>query len=80
MKLPTLNVAPRPYQVEAVGNVLEEFRRKHRSTLLVMPTGTGKTVVFAALSAIARAKGRVLVIAHREELIRQAAERITAVP
>ena len=79
MKLPTLNVAPRPYQVEAVGNVLEEFRRKHRSTLLVMPTGTGKTVVFAALSAIARAKGRVLVIAHREELIRQAAERITAV-
>jgi len=79
VNLPPLKIAPRPYQSSAVEDVLAEFRRGVRSTLLVMPTGTGKTVVFAILAAIARAKGRVLVIAHREELVEQARERIAAV-
>lgn len=78
MNLPPLNIAPRPYQIAAVGDVLTELRKSDiRSTLLVMPTGTGKTVVFAILAALA--KGRVLVLAHREELVEQARERIAAV-
>jgi superfamily II DNA or RNA helicase len=50
---------------------------RHQSTLLVQPTGTGKTVVIAHV--IRRWPGRVLFVAHREELVRQAAGTIEAV-
>lgn len=67
----------RPYQREAV-DAIEAALRDARSTLVVMPTGTGKTVTFA--SAINRlSKRRVLVLAHREELLRQNAATISAV-
>lgn len=65
--------ALRPYQREAVDKVLEAFRT-HRSTLLVMFTGAGKTQTFGAIAK--HWPGRVLVLAHREELIDQAAKRI----
>lgn len=68
----------RPYQNTACDSVLNEFRAGIKSTLVVMPTGTGKTVVFSSLVGRAR-KGRVLVLAHREELINQAAKKIQAV-
>lgn len=64
----------RPYQQEAVDAVLTAFEM-HSSVLLVLPTGTGKTVVFATVAEALRPRGRVLVLAHREELIRQAAEK-----
>jgi superfamily II DNA or RNA helicase len=58
----------RPYQVEAVRRIREELAT-NRSTLLVLPTGAGKTRVF---SEIAKDwDGPVLVVAHRNELIRQ---------
>ncbi len=60
----------RPYQCEAIDAVFAEWA-KHRSTLLVLPTGTGKTVVFSEV--LARGGRRALVIAHREELLHQAA-------
>ena len=62
----------RTYQVEAVQNICKDFGI-HDSLLLVMATGTGKTVVLSYLVSKAR-KGRVLVLAHREELIRQLAD------
>ena len=65
----------RPYQVEAVRSILGQLRDV-RSTLLVMATGTGKTQVFCGLASLAR--GRVLVLAHRDELVSQAANRIEA--
>lgn len=69
--------ALRPYQHEAVEAVLRELAG-HRSTLIVLPTGTGKTIVFAAVAHRWRATGgRVLVLAHREELIDQARDKIT---
>jgi superfamily II DNA or RNA helicase len=40
-----------------------------------MPTGTGKTQVFVALASLAK-KGRVLMLAHRDELVGQAVTRI----
>jgi superfamily II DNA or RNA helicase len=47
--------------------------------LIVLPTGTGKTIVFSALARDAvAAGGRVLILAHREELIRQAADKLRA--
>lgn len=66
----------RPYQEQCVGNVLEQLRA-NRSTLYVMPTGTGKTQVFAHLAN--RASKRVMVLAHRQELISQAARNIERV-
>lgn len=66
----------RPYQVEAVRAILRELR-DHRATLLILATGLGKTVTFGAVAARAVQAGRkLLVIAHREELLDQAAEKM----
>lgn len=43
---------PRPYQEEAGRRVLEEFESGCRSTLVVMPTGCGKTVLFVTLAQL----------------------------
>jgi DNA repair protein RadD len=68
----------RDYQQIAVEALRSSYSSGHRAPLLVMPVGAGKTVVFAAISASARAKGKlVLVIAHRRELITQAAVKLT---
>ncbi len=66
----------RPYQQEALEAVRESYRQGHRRSLVVMPTGTGKTVLFAEISRLA--KGPVLVLAHRQELVEQAREKISA--
>jgi len=66
----------RPYQVEAIGSILHEWER-HRSTLLVLATGLGKTTCFSEVARIAKAEGgRTLVLAHRIELVQQAAARL----
>lgn len=65
-------VTLRPYQQEAVEGVRDAFRQGHRAPLLVAPTGAGKTVMFSHIASSAKARGsRVLIIAHRKELIRQ---------
>ncbi|MCA9003089.1 MAG: DEAD/DEAH box helicase family protein, partial [Planctomycetes bacterium] len=64
----------RPYQQEALEAVRDAYRKKHRRVLVVMPTGTGKTVLFAEISRLA--KGPVLVLAHRQELVQQARDKI----
>ena len=67
-------VALRPYQEEAVASVFEKLADSDK-TLVVQPTGTGKTILFAEV--IRRwPEGRVLVVAHRDELIQQAAKKI----
>jgi superfamily II DNA or RNA helicase len=66
----------RPYQATAIANVREAYRQGHRAVLVVMPTGTGKTVLFAEIARLA--KGPVLVLAHRQELVEQAREKIAA--
>lgn len=68
----------RPYQIEAINSVISEFE-KSPSTLMMMPVGTGKTVCFAHIANHFRKNGRCLILAHREELIFQAAQKIEAV-
>ena len=66
----------RPYQVEAHDAVFREWGER-RSTLLEMATGTGKTIVFSAVLRTLKERGqRGLVLAHRDELIRQAADKL----
>lgn len=69
---------PREYQADAIA-AIDAAHRKVRSTLAILPTGCGKTVVFAHAAHRASTGGRVLVMAHRTELIRQAAAKIKAV-
>lgn len=67
----------RPYQIQAKDAVVSEWSEGHRKTLLVLPTGTGKTVVFAkVVEDRVNNGGRALVLAHRGELLSQAADKI----
>ena len=64
----------RPYQTEAI-RAVESGWRDQRRQLLVLPTGTGKTVVFSQIAKDRTAFGRVLIMAHRDELIEQARDK-----
>lgn len=64
-----------PFQRRAVAATHEKLR-EHQSTLIVMPTGTGKTLTFASILKDRADAGRAMVLAHREELIAQAAQKI----
>lgn len=69
----------RPYQLEAVAKTYEAWNAGVRRVLVVMPTGTGKTVVFARIGADVVARGaRMLVLAHRTELLGQAQAKLRA--
>lgn len=67
----------RPYQQAAREAIHAEWNDGRHRTLLVLPTGTGKTIVFAAVTEDqVRSGSRVLVLAHRGELLEQAADKI----
>ncbi|WP_437743216.1 DEAD/DEAH box helicase [Sorangium sp. So ce1504] len=66
--------ALRPYQRAAVDAVLAARRRGIRRMVVCLPTGAGKTVIFSHLARLARRQ--VLVLAHREELLFQAKDKI----
>ncbi len=67
----------RPYQEEARAAVEGEWEKGVQKTLLVLPTGCGKTVVFAKITEDQVRKGeRILILAHRGELLEQAADKI----
>ena len=66
----------RPYQQEAKESVFQEWGKVDR-TLLVLPTGCGKTIVFAKVTEDCVRQGkRVLILAHRGELLEQASDKI----
>ncbi len=70
----------RPYQTEAKEAVFKEWDEGNSKTLLVLPTGCGKTIVFAKIVEECVRRGeRVLVLAHRGELLNQAADKIMKV-
>ena len=66
----------RDYQEAAAEGVFREWE-EHASALAVLPTGLGKTVLFAEIIRRMHERGaRAMVLAHREELITQAADKI----
>lgn len=67
----------RPYQAEAKQSIFDEWDKGILKTLLVLPTGCGKTIVFAKIAEECVKNGeRVLILAHRGELLEQAADKI----
>lgn len=67
----------RPYQQKAREAVESQWAGGVSRTLLVLPTGCGKTIVFAKITEDCVREGRrVLILAHRGELLEQAADKI----
>jgi superfamily II DNA or RNA helicase len=81
--LPTgraLRPEPRPYQRDVIARFDAEVAAGRRRVLLVSPTGSGKTIISAAIIEAAVARGeRVLFLAHRRELIQQASSKLYGV-
>jgi superfamily II DNA or RNA helicase len=72
------NLMLRPYQQEAHDSILQKWDDGADRLLLVLPTGTGKTIVFAAVTSDRVRQGsRVLILAHRGELLEQAADKLS---
>ena len=75
--MPNNKLPLRPYQQRAKEQIHTEWEQGRLRTLLVLPTGTGKTIVFAAVAEDqVRAGDRVLILAHRGELLEQAADKL----
>lgn len=65
----------RPYQSEAYTEAINAFA-KFDTALIVMPTGTGKTIVFGHVAQDFKTHKPILIIAERKELVRQAAQKV----
>jgi superfamily II DNA or RNA helicase len=70
-------LTPRQYQIEAINTVKTKWREGITRQLLSLPTGGGKTIIFALL--IQEINMPTLILAHREELLTQAYEKIKTV-
>jgi superfamily II DNA or RNA helicase len=69
----------RAYQQDCLHAVRRAYHAGRRRVLVSLPTGTGKTVVFAQFPRYFAMKHRLLVLAHREELLEQARAKFLAV-
>ena len=59
----------RDYQQEAVAATIKHFRQTNESAVIVLPTGSGKSLVIAELARLAKRK--ILVLTHVKELVEQ---------
>jgi superfamily II DNA or RNA helicase len=64
----------RPYQEDALTAIFRAYARGISRPLIALPTGTGKTVIFSHL--VKQRPGRCLILVHRDELIRQAYDKL----
>ncbi len=71
----------RPYQTKCLNKILKKVQEWVRLQVIVLSTGTGKTVIFARLPEIVKqlSNKKTLVLAHREELLQQAKEKIQTI-
>ena len=75
-----LDYSLRDYQQTLVQQVFAQWHEFNRRVMLQLATGGGKTVLFSAIASEFTAKGeRVLVLAHRDELLTQAQSKLEAV-
>ena len=74
------NFTLRDYQQDLVEKIFSEWRKGHRRVMAQLPTAGGKTVTFAAIAKFfTEQNGKVLVMAHRKELIAQAGDKIQCI-
>lgn len=65
----------RPYQLDAYNGIFNSWET-YNKTLLVVPTGGGKSCIAAAVAKRRQEDGKVLIMAHREELLEQLADKL----
>lgn len=70
-------IQPREYQSEALRKVLTAWKEGTTRQLISLPTGCGKTIIFGLVAEALRT--RTLILAHREELLYQAEQKIRLV-
>src|SRR4029450_3605626 len=72
---------PYPFQREAKDAVLRHWENGNRAALISLPTGSGKTIVFSDIlqSSLNGSNDKGLVLVHRDELLRQAMEKLRLV-
>jgi len=73
----TTAIQLRDYQQEAIEALRQAYAEGIRAPAVVLPTGAGKTVIFSSMAATARQ--RMLILAHRDELISQAADKVRSI-
>ena len=67
----------RDYQIEVLDHLRTSLKQGAKAPLLVLPTGAGKTVIFAELAKDFVNQGKkVLILVHRRELVKQACEKL----
>ncbi len=67
-------ITPRPYQTDCISSVIDRLSKGVTRQLVSMPTGTGKTVIFSL--AAKQLQCRTLILAHRDELLTQARDKM----
>jgi superfamily II DNA or RNA helicase len=67
----------RPYQYECIEAIETAEKTGTNRQLVALPTGTGKTIIFTTVAK--KRNGRTLILAHRDELIEQAVDKLTMV-
>src|SRR5262245_58371293 len=73
------SVKLRPYPEQDIARIRASFAAGRRRVLYQAPTGSGKTVLFATVVAGAAARGsRVVILGHRDEIVQQIDEALTA--
>jgi len=63
-------LVPRPYQLETRDRFFELLAKAEQGVAVESPVGTGKSLIMALVAAQAAKEGGVLILAHREELVR----------
>lgn len=73
-----MTITPRKYQADGTNAIRQAMQQGNKRVLYVLPTGGGKTIVFSYIAQLASKRGkRVLVLAHRAELVRQASAKFS---
>ncbi|MBK8483152.1 MAG: DEAD/DEAH box helicase [Saprospiraceae bacterium] len=71
------SITLRPYQLEAIDKIFQKWHSGFRSILFQMPTGTGKTILFADIVRQEFQKEKkILIVVHKKELLNQAKDEL----
>jgi len=71
-----MTITLRPYQTEALDSIVSYLEKGINRQLIVLPTGSGKTVIFSHIPQIISDSLPMLILAHRGELLNQAKDKI----
>jgi ATP-dependent helicase IRC3 len=74
----SLPIHLRDYQSQCLSAIFGRYKAGVRRQLICLPTGTGKTVIFSQFPSYFRMKRRMLILAHRAELLQQARNKLLA--